>query len=164
MGMMKNRFNQYYFPRAVVFGVSTCLVLAMGVILVGADRSDFSASATPTEPAKADDSSLPPCCPVDDEAEPSDVDLNEVAPLAIERDTKSVELPPATTQPAERDTVTGAARAGQWIELDDRVAFDLDYEMTDQDGRAFGGIVYLYAVPQPTNVSVDHVGDGEFAA
>ena len=99
--------------------------------------ADTAASTAPTppsaEPGTNDQSGhqRPPCCPVE-----SDVDADGEA--------RTTEQPEPVDPPAlDASTPTANARASEWILPEDRDHFDLDFEMTDQNGQAltFGDLV-----------------------
>lgn len=127
---MNTRSNR----RGVAFVTLGVLIgLGIGSVWAGA-REPGPPATTQQGSVEESESSLPPCCPVD-KTDVAESDRKDIDSRREEYDTERVGLPPAT-QPAEGDTAVGAARASQWIEPGDREAFDLDYDMTDQDGRA----------------------------
>ena len=80
----------------------------------------------------------PACCPIDEDGALK-TDPSNQASLGIASTTQPATQPtPQIDQepaPAGQPPTGSTARASDWVEPEDRQAFDLDYVMTDQDGR-----------------------------
>lgn len=87
------------------------VLISVGVVAISLGLAWADGTTTPAP------DQVPPCCAVDQSQKPSGSQPQKP-------DGDSPEL------------TASVARAGQWTELADRVAFDLDYRMTDQAGRA----------------------------
>jgi hypothetical protein len=86
----------------------------MGVVIatvIGCDRDAASTRSQPTE-------------------------KEVVIPIAELKAAPGSSTQPATQPAAHHDSHHGVARASEWLAPDQRTAFDLDHDVTNQDGRA----------------------------
>ncbi len=130
----------YRFNRHLTLGT---LALTLGLAtLVGCERKDAAApAAQPVADHAADhaaattaDLPAPPCCPLPGEkaaAAPAVADATPAAPTAPAVTPEAPE--PATTVDQSPQP---PARLSPWLATSERQPFDLDYNVTDQNGRS----------------------------
>lgn len=95
------------------------LCVSVLALLLAGCGGDASASKQ-AQPVAVGNGELPPCCEAPVEGEPT-----------TDKSAQADGAAPAPAAPSD-----GSARVGEWIEPNQRVAFDLDYGATDHDGKS----------------------------
>ncbi len=115
-------------------------VVSVGVLTAAASEPEQREAPT-TQPTQQKEAYSPqsPCCAVDEVASPSaDADQSADSYTSGDADASAGGSRQEEASPSTEDepTTTELARAGQWVEADDREAFDLEYDATNQGGVA----------------------------